>query len=137
MTGWSMNGPMPENSMMAGSRLFTSARDMPSIMPLMIAFSRPVISGWKPAPSSIRAVALPATSTVPVVGRRMPATSLSRVDLPEPLGPITATVSPRATSRSTSASAMNPEPDRCRRHSSPWSSAPLSDCSLPRRVSDG
>ena len=28
-------------------------------MPLMKTFSRPVISGWKPAPSSIRAEILP------------------------------------------------------------------------------
>jgi len=132
-----MNGPIPENSMMSGSRRVTSARDMPSIMPLITAFSRPVISGWNPAPSSMRAVARPDTSTVPLVGRRMPETSLSSVDLPDPLGPITATVSPGATSRSTSASAGNPSPERCRRHSSPCSSAPFSDCSLPRRVSDG
>ena len=59
------------------------------MMPLMKTFSRPEISGWKPAPSSMSAEMRPCTVTVPLVGFVMPATSLSAVLLPEPLRPIT------------------------------------------------
>ena len=58
------------------------------MMPLMKTFSRPEISGWKPAPSSISAEMRPFTVTVPRVGRVMPATHLSIVLLPEPLRPM-------------------------------------------------
>ena len=51
-------------------------------------FSRPDSSGWKPAPSSSMAETRPCAVIVPVVGRWMPAISLSSVDLPEPLCPI-------------------------------------------------
>src|SRR5439155_19968722 len=47
----------------------------------------------------------PSTRTVPPVGRSRPATTLSRVDLPEPEGPITATNSPRRIPSVTPASA--------------------------------
>ena len=47
------------------------------MMPLMNTFSRPEISGWKPAPSSIRADTRPCTATVPVVGFVMPPFSVS------------------------------------------------------------
>ena len=57
------------------------------MMPLMKTFSRPEISGWKPAPSSMSAEMRPLTVTLPVVGREMPATHLSIVLLPEPLRP--------------------------------------------------
>ena len=59
------------------------------MMPLMKTFSRPEISGWKPAPSSINAEMRPSTVTVPAVGRVIPATHLSSVLLPEPLRPMT------------------------------------------------
>ena len=59
------------------------------MMPLMKMFSRPEISGWKPAPSSISAEIRPSTVMVPVLGRVMPATHLSSVDLPDPFRPIT------------------------------------------------
>ena len=59
------------------------------MMPLMKMFSRPEISGWKPAPSSISAEMRPSTVTWPSVGRVMPATHLSSVLLPDPLRPIT------------------------------------------------
>jgi len=58
------------------------------MMPLMKTFSRPEISGWKPAPSSIKAEMRPSTRTVPSVGLVMPATSLSMVLLPDPLRPM-------------------------------------------------
>ena len=59
------------------------------MMPLMKTFSRPEISGWKPAPSSMSAEIRPLTVTLPVVGLEMPATHLSIVLLPEPLRPMT------------------------------------------------
>jgi hypothetical protein len=47
----------------------------------------------------------PSTSTSPLLGSsRLPAI-VSRVDLPEPLGPITATMAPASTDRPTSRSA--------------------------------
>jgi hypothetical protein len=51
-------------------------------------FSRPDSSGWKPAPSSIMALTRLAAVTVPLVGRWIPASIFSIVDLPEPLEPI-------------------------------------------------
>ena len=76
-------------------------------MPLMKTFSRPEISGWKPAPSSINAEIRPLTTTVPDVGFVMPATSLSIVLLPEPLRPITPSVRPAGSVKDTSFTAEN------------------------------
>ena len=76
-------------------------------MPLMNTFSRPEISGWKPAPSSISAEIRPSTATRPLVGLVMPATSFSAVLLPEPLRPITPQVRPFATANDTSRIAGN------------------------------
>ena len=73
--------------------------------PLTKMFSRPEISGWKPAPSSISAATRPRTSTVPAVGRVIPVTSLSSVLLPEPLRPITPTLDPRRTASDTASTA--------------------------------
>ena len=50
-------------------------------------FSRPVRSGWNPAPSSSRPASLPRTATSPEVGWSTPQMHLSRVDLPEPFRP--------------------------------------------------
>ena len=58
------------------------------MIPLMKTFSRPEISGWNPAPSSMSAERRPWTVTVPSVGLVMPATSFSIVLLPEPLRPM-------------------------------------------------
>jgi hypothetical protein len=69
--------------------LWISRLVRPSMMPLMKTFSRPEISGWKPAPSSISAEMRPSTVTVPLVGLVMPATSFSAVLLPDPLRPMT------------------------------------------------
>jgi hypothetical protein len=60
--------------------------ERPSMMPLMKTFSRPEISGWNPAPSSISAEIAPLTVDVPVVGLVMPATHLSMVLLPDRSG---------------------------------------------------
>ena len=65
--------------------------------PLMTMFSRPEISGWNPAPSSMSAETRPCTRTSPCVGFVMPATSLSKVLLPDPLRPMTPKVPPFAT----------------------------------------
>ncbi len=59
------------------------------MMPLMKMFSRPEISGWNPAPSSMSAEIRPSTVTVPSVGRVMPATHFSSVLFPDPLRPMT------------------------------------------------
>ena len=71
-------------------------------MPLMKTFSRPEISGWKPAPSSMSAEMRPSTVTVPLVGFVMPATSFSAVLLPDPLRPMTPSVWPLGTANDTS-----------------------------------
>ena len=55
----------------------------------------------------------------PLVGRRMPAITFSIVDLPDPLGPINASVPPCGTSKETSRSAqkssarVRPDSSRC------------------------
>ncbi len=85
------------NSTISSNRLATSRFDSPSMMPLMKTFSRPEISGWNPAPSSINAEIRPLTRTLPDVGLVMPATSFSIVLLPDPLRPITPSVRPAGT----------------------------------------
>ena len=72
----------------SSNRFVISFFDRPSMMPLMKTFSRPEISGWKPAPSSISAEMRPSTVTVPRVGRVIPATHFSIVLLPDPLRPM-------------------------------------------------
>ena len=69
--------------------------------------SRPDRSGWNPAPSSSMAARLPRTRISPEVGLRMPATHLSRVDLPHPLRPRIPKVSPWLMSTLTSRRAQN------------------------------
>ena len=69
--------------------------------------SRPERSGWNPAPSSSMAARLPRTRISPEVGLRMPATHLSRVDLPHPLRPRIPKVSPWLMSTLTSRRAQN------------------------------
>ena len=51
------------------------------------------------------ATRLPATSTAPTVGAISPPMTLSKVDLPQPLGPIRQRSSPRATSSEVSRNA--------------------------------
>jgi hypothetical protein len=77
------------------------------MMPLMKTFSRPEISGWNPAPSSISAEMRPCTFTVPLVGLLMPATSFSMVLLPEPFRPMTPSVCPLGTRTVTLVKAAN------------------------------
>ncbi len=100
-----MKSCISANSTISSNRRATSRFVSPSMMPLMKTFSRPEISGWNPAPSSISAEMRPWTATVPVVGLVMPATSLSSVLLPEPLRPMTPSVRPRGTLKLTSCTA--------------------------------
>ena len=106
-TGASMNSCSSANSTISSKRRPTSFFVSPSMMPLMKTFSRPEISGWKPAPSSMRAEMRPCTVTVPVVGLVMPATSFSIVLLPEPFLPITPRVRPAGSVKVTSLTAAN------------------------------
>ena len=75
------------------------------------------LASWKTKPICCRSTAAspassrlarsrPASRTRPEVGRSSPPASRSRVDLPEPLGPITATNSPAPTRSETSSSAL-------------------------------
>ena len=82
----------------------------PSMMPLMKTFSRPEISGWNPAPSSISAEMRPSTVTVPVVGLVMPATQLQQ----------------RALARSVAADDAERRARRARRRRRPCSAANVS-----------
>ena len=77
------------------------------MMPLMKTFSRPEISGWKPAPSSISAEMRPFTGRAASSACVMPATHLSIVLLPEPFRPMIAKVDPAGTSKDTPFSAAN------------------------------
>ena len=76
------------------------------MIPLMATFSRPVISGWKPAPSSMSADTRPSMARLPRVGFVIPARSLSVVDLPDPFSPMTPKVQPLGTSNDTESSAV-------------------------------
>ena len=67
-TGASMNSLISANSTISSKRFVISRFVRPSITPLMKTFSRPEISGWNPAPSSMSAEIRPFTVTVPVVG---------------------------------------------------------------------
>src|SRR5512143_3250175 len=78
-----MNSASSANSTISSKRRSTCLRVRPSMIALITTFSRPEISGWKPAPSSISAETRPSTCNLPRVGRVMPATSLSSVDLLE------------------------------------------------------
>ena len=84
--------------------------------PFRYTFSRPVKSGWKPAPSSSSAPTRPAAETCPEVGRNSPETSFSSVVLPEPLRPTRPSDSPGSTmtdtSRRAQTSVVTPRPRR-------------------------
>src|SRR5262245_33309259 len=62
-----------------------------------------------------RARFVPSTSTSPSVQRSIPARRFSKVDFPEPLGPISARKSPFSISRLTRLSAMTSKPSRAKR----------------------
>ncbi len=89
----------------ASKRRLMSRRPRPSSEPFKYTFSRPVRSGWKPAPSSSSAATRPLTSTRPADGSTIRATSLRAVLFPVPFGPTSPTAVPGATSNETSSSA--------------------------------
>ena len=82
------------------------AFESPWNAPFRYTFSRPVKSGWKPAPSSSSEPIRPLAAIRPEVGLKMPETSFKRVVLPEPLRPTRPSASPGATSKETSRSAQ-------------------------------
>ena len=104
------------------------------MMPLMKTFSRPEISGWNPAPSSMSAEMRPSTTRLPVVGLVMPATSFSIVLLPEPFRPTMPKVDPRGTLKETSLQRLKVSSGRRSRRSVPDSSALLSVANCRRRA---
>ena len=101
---------MPAKSAISSMRSRICARERPWSAPFRNTFSRPVNSGWNPAPSSSSDATRPPTATCPRVGLMIPATSLSSVVLPEPLRPTSPTASPGAASRSTPESAQTSSP---------------------------
>jgi hypothetical protein len=70
-------------------------------------------SAWnmKLVPAVIPSTGFPPTLTVPALGRSSPATIVSEVDLPHPLGPTTAQNFPAPTVISKSRTAVNSDPD--------------------------
>jgi hypothetical protein len=65
----------------------------------------------KLVPAVIPSTGFPPTLTVPALGRSSPATIVSEVDLPHPLGPTTAQNFPGPMVISTSRTAVNVDPD--------------------------
>ncbi len=100
-----MNCSSSAKATMLSIRREISVRVMPWIEAFSSTFSRPVKSGWKPAPSSSSETTRPLVSTVPRSAGRIPAITVSSVLLPAPLAPTTPSAVPGTTSRSTSFSA--------------------------------
>ena len=89
-----------------------SSAGMPFIFRPNSTFSRTVFQGnseycWNTMPRSAPGpfTGSPSTVTLPAVGFRKPATALSKVDLPQPDGPMMETNSPGRTTRSVSSTA--------------------------------
>ena len=101
--------PNRSNSGMAAAR--ASARGRPAFSSAMPALSSALRHGSSRSRWGISAhrasrssgSSSPPTATCPAAGASSPATIESRVDLPQPLGPTTATRAPAGTSRSTPA----------------------------------
>ena len=72
------------------------------IEPFRNTFSRPVNSGWNPAPISMRAPSLPRATKLPVVGTVTWDRILSRVLLPAPFLPTNPSTSPFSRAKVTS-----------------------------------
>ncbi len=102
-----MKSASPANSTMSSKRAAISFFDNPRMAPLRNTFSRPLSSGWNPAPSSSSAEIRPVTLRLPFSGMRIPARHLSSVLLPDPFEPMTPNVDPAGTSKETSLSAQN------------------------------
>jgi hypothetical protein len=72
--------------------------------PLEHEAERGAVGGEPPRSSPVMSV--PPTSMMPLSGASIAPSKCSRVDLPDPLGPVSAAVSPAARSRLTSLTAM-------------------------------
>src|SRR5580765_8010948 len=101
-----MKSSSSANATISSKRSRMYERFRPRIEPLRKTFSRPVKSGWNPAPSSSSVPILPPTSSRPCVGLMIPATMRSSVLLPEPLRPTSASALPGSTANETSRSAQ-------------------------------
>ncbi len=97
-----MKRARPENSRISSYFSSTVQRGIPRMAAFKKMFSRPVRSGWNPAPSSRRLETWPRTSARPVVGTIVRARIERSVVLPEPLGPMIPRISPCSTAKSTS-----------------------------------
>ena len=64
-----MKSPRPLKSMISSVTDAISLRGRPRIEPFSAMFSRPVMSGWKPAPSSMSDATRPWAVIVPSDGR--------------------------------------------------------------------
>ena len=102
-----MNASSSANATMSSKTRSVSLRERPRNEALRYTFSRPVRSGWNPAPSSRRGASRPRYRMVPAVGRRIPAMHFSSVVFPDPFGPIKPIEDPCAMSNETSRSAHN------------------------------
>ena len=78
-------------------------------------FSRPVKSGWNPAPSSSNEPTRPSTASCPAEGRNTPAIIRSSVVFPEPFRPMNPTEAPGSIRNETSWTALTMTGFRCRR----------------------
>jgi len=94
LTGLSMNSSSSENAMISSSLLSISFLSRPNIDAFVYMFSRPDISGWKPAPSSIRLDTRPHISIVPELGYIIFVSILRVVLLPHPFLPTRPIASP-------------------------------------------
>src|SRR5580765_7829559 len=122
-----MKSSSSANATISSKRSRMYERFRPRIEPLRKTFSRPVKSGWNPAPSSSSVPILPPTSTRPCVGLMIPATMRSSVLLPEPFRPTSARPLPGSAAKETSRSAHTSAGRLCER-----SSATLLSVFVPR-----
>ncbi len=97
---------MPANSAIRSISARIAPALSPRIVPKRATFSRPVSSGWKPAPTSSRGTMRPQTSIFPVSCIAIPEINCVSVDFPEPFAPTMPKNSPRLTSKLTSESAQ-------------------------------
>src|SRR5918996_3383840 len=112
-----MNSSSSAKATISSKYRSVSWRDSPRIEAFRYTFSRPVSSGWTPAPSSRSAAIRPWVTTRPSVGRRMPPMTFRSVVFPDPLAPTSPQVFPSGTSNPTSRRAQKSSPREPRRRS--------------------
>ena len=121
-----MNRSISAKATIWSNLCWISRRDMPMIEPFREMFSRPLSSGWKPAPTSMRAPSRPWATNEPEVGTVTRERILSSVLFPAPLAPTSPSISPRSSEKLTSLSAQNSSRGSTRRPSSRAVSRPTS-----------